>query len=96
MTTLFLNSGPKISRSNIFGPKFMDFSFCTKLSNNAIRRIPGHQFPIWKHSFQNRSPNHPNKVLFVLELRNSFSDKNLLSENFKDVDFKYVNDFLKF
>ena len=34
MTIVFQNFNPKISKSSIFGLKFKDFYFCTKLCNN--------------------------------------------------------------
>ena len=33
MTIVFSNSSPKLTKSDVFGSKFKDFYFCTKLCN---------------------------------------------------------------
>ena len=53
MTTVLSNSSPKILKYGIFGPKFKDFYFCTKLCNNTNSRML-----IWNTAiiFSNSSP----------------------------------------
>ena len=49
MIILFWNSSAKLPKSDIFGPKFKDFYFCT---NFATRQIQGRRFQIWQQHFQ--------------------------------------------
>ena len=66
MTIVFSNFSHKTPKLGIFGPKFKDVSFCTKLCYKTDLRAL-----IIKRTkvFQNCSPGHPNKAFLVPNLR---------------------------
>ena len=66
MITLFSNFSPKTLKLGIFGSKFKDFCFYTKLSYKTNSRAL-----ITKRTivFRNCSPKHPNKAFLVPNLR---------------------------
>ena len=61
-----ITSSPKILKSSIFGPKFKDFYFYTKLCNKTNSRT---LISNVKMVFQNCCPKDPNKALLVPNLR---------------------------
>ena len=66
VTKEFSNSSTKIRKLGIFGPKFKDFCFCTKLYYKTNQRALITKMTI---DFQSCSPKHPNKAFFVPKLR---------------------------
>ena len=66
MTIIFSNFSAKALKLGIFGSKFKDFSFYTKLCDKASLRAL-----ITKRTivFQNCSPKHPNKAFLVPNLK---------------------------
>ena len=63
---LFSISSPKIPKYDIFGLKFKDFYFCTKLCNKSNSRALTSNMTIL---FQNCYPKHPNKAFLVPNLK---------------------------
>ena len=91
MTIVFLNfSSPKRSKLGIFGPKFKDFCFYTKLCCKTKSRAL-----ITKRTavFQNCFPKHPNKACLVPNSRMLVFAQNFALEKLEGVDCKYDNSF---
>ena len=69
MTILFSNFSPKIPKSGMFGPRFQDFYFCTKLCNKTNSKVLisnmriFSQIPAQKYS--NKAILVPNLGIFV-------------------------------
>ena len=63
MTKSFSNSSTKIRKLGIFGPKFEDFCFCTKLCYKTNYRVMITKMTI---DFQSCSPKHTNKATMKL------------------------------
>ena len=74
MTIVFSNFSPKRPKLVIFGPKFKDFCFCTKLYYKTNSRALITKSTI---VFQNCSPKHPSKAFLVLNLIILFFVQNL-------------------
>ena len=83
MTMLFSKSSPKIPKSGIFGPKFEDFYFCTKLCYKANSRMLTSNMTIFS-SYSTKK--YANKAFLVQNL-----DVFIFSWNY--ADFKYDNTF---
>ena len=66
ITIVFSNFNPELPKSCIFGLKFKDFHFCTKLCNKTNSRV---LIPNTTKFFQNHCPKHPNEAFLVLDLR---------------------------
>ena len=67
MTMVFSNFSPKISKSGVFGPKFKDFYFRTKLCSKENSR------PLISNmtkDIQNCCPKHSIKAFLVSNLKN--------------------------
>ena len=69
MTTLFSNYSAKIPKPSIFGPKFNDFYFCSKLSNKANSRTQVSNMTI---AFSNSSPKICKSGIFGPKFRHFF------------------------
>ena len=63
---LFSNSSPKISKSGIFGPKFKNFYFCTKVCYKTNSRTLISNMTII--SFQILAQKYPNNAFLVPRL----------------------------
>ena len=66
MIILFSNSSPKKPKQRIFGLKFKDYCFCTKLCNKINSRALILNTTLF---FQNCCPKRLNKAFLVLNLR---------------------------
>ena len=92
MTILFLNSSPKIPKSSIFGPKFKDFYFCTKLCNKTNSRI---QISNMTKVFSSSTLKICKSGIFSPRFKDFILHQTLHLETFESVDFKYGNGFFK-
>ena len=94
MAILFSNSGPKILKSGIFGPKLKEFYFCTKLCNKANSRRLVSNMTI---AFSNSSLNICRLGVFLVpNLRIFILHQTLQLDKFEGVDFKYDHYFFEF
>ena len=92
MTILFSNSSSKIPKQEIFGPKFKDFYFCTKLCNKKNLRALISNIAL---VFTNSRPKILKSGIFGPKFKDFKNLKTLQSCKFEGVDFKYDNVFFQ-
>ena len=90
MTKAFLNVSTKVRKFDIFGPKFKDFCFCTKLCYKTNQRALITEMRI---DSQSCSPKHPNKAFLVPNLKVLIFCLKLQLDKLEGVDYKYDNRF---
>ena len=73
MAIVFFNSSPEIPKLSIFGRKFNDFYFCTKLWNKANSRITN-----MTTVFSNYSPKIYKLRIFVPKLKDFYFSPNFV------------------
>ena len=88
MIILFSNFDPKLHKSDIFGPKFHNFYFWTKLCKKTNSRALTSNMTI---AFSNGCPKYGNKKILI----RNFSHETLKLEKFKTDNFKYGHSFIK-
>ena len=107
MTILFSNSKTTIPKSNIFGSKFKDFYFCTKLCNktnsrtlisNTIKMFSNSSAKIRKSGIFGPKFRYFSLFsrFFIFFSRFLLLHQILQQGKFEDADFKYDNSIFKF
>ena len=90
MTIYVSTSSPKIPKSGIFGTKFKDFYFCTKLWNKTnYRTLISNMRIIFSNSIPKIQKSDKEILVFVLH-------ETLQQDKFEGADFKYDNGISKF
>ena len=93
MTTVFSNSNPRIHKSGIFGPKFKDFYFCTKLCNKINSNALISNVTI---IFSSTSPKMQKSDIFGHKFQDFyFLHETLQQGKIEGFDFKYDNGSFK-